>query len=169
MKLILNFTRNHAINCTRKPSKCQSQTEINLLSALIKWEAIILYILICTQNHIFPTGTCISTNHMQVILPCMNYGKMLFSLANHIRVISILLQLKFTTYCIQSSQKITLDNARATFLEDLAKPSNSLQFSLTAWLFHFETIFTTRSKIETSLHITCHQEWVEIQLWFKTS
>ena len=81
----------------------------------------------------------------------------------------ILLQLKFTTYCVQSSQKITLDNARATFLEDLAKPSNSLQFSLTAWLFHFETIFTTRSKIETSLHITCHQEWVEIQLWFKTS
>ena len=48
-------------------SPSQSQTEINSLSASTKREAIILYLLICTQ--MFPA--CVSTNHMEVILPCI--------------------------------------------------------------------------------------------------
>lgn len=44
----------------RNPTKCQSQTEMNSLSASTKWEAVILYFKICTQSHkYFPAGVVV--------------------------------------------------------------------------------------------------------------
>ena len=49
----------------RMSAKRQSQIEINSLSAS-KWEAIIISILICTQNHKCFPANAVSTNHMRI-------------------------------------------------------------------------------------------------------